>query len=117
MLVPRKLLPTEKDSLRSRNVGWLRQGEMPGHIRIELLLDAAEDLKSIRHMRTIVVGLKEDPDVPWTSNHGRSEIPGKVSQLELQVFAGMQLIEFKSVEISEHVRWKVSLRLPLQREN
>ena len=43
--------------------------------------------------------------------------PGKVSQLELQVFAGMQLIEFKSVEISEHVRWKMSLRLPLQREN
>ena len=115
VLVPRKLLPTEKDRLRSGDFGWLRKGGMPGHVRIELLLDSPEDLNSLRQMRTVVIGLNEKPDIPWTSNHGRSEIPRKVSKLELQQFDGRQLIEFESAEISEYIRWSVSLRLPLRR--
>jgi len=67
-------------------------------------------------MRTIVIGLDEKPLVPWTSNHNRSELRLKVSQLDLQVSDGTQRIEFKSTEISEYIRWDVALRLPFRRE-
>jgi hypothetical protein len=45
----------EREKLQSGDVGWLREGVVAGHVRVELLMDAAEDLDSLRHMRTIVI--------------------------------------------------------------
>ncbi|MCG8312381.1 MAG: DUF4124 domain-containing protein [Pseudomonadales bacterium] len=113
-LTNNQLSDTEKQQAAIGDWSFLELHKAHGLARITLSFKTdATRLNTLRNIKCEFIGLTDDLDKPWTSNHGGEDIIGHVNKLEIIEDQNQRWLAFSTQEFTPDIRWNINLVLRL----